>query len=80
MTNQPLAANSTMPIGAIVRGFADDRAYNHCCLRDALIAAACSLVIEKQKWAFSMPEVARRAGVSHNVDGRLSDLAQSLRE
>ncbi len=49
---------------------ADDsepRAYHHGDLRRALVEAALALVTEEQDWAFSLREVARRAGVSHNA-------------
>jgi AcrR family transcriptional regulator len=41
--------------------------YHHGDLREALIAAALALLIENQGWGFSLREVARRAGVSHNA-------------
>ena len=41
--------------------------YHHGDLRRALIGAALALVTEEQNWAFSLREVARRAGVSHNA-------------
>jgi AcrR family transcriptional regulator len=43
------------------------RPYHHGDLRRALIDAALELVTEDQDWAFSLREVARRAGVSHNA-------------
>ena len=45
----------------------DTRPYHHGNLRRVLIDAALALVTEKQDWAFSLREVARRAGVSHNA-------------
>jgi AcrR family transcriptional regulator len=42
-------------------------AYHHGDLRRALIEAALALVTEEQDWTFSLREVARRAGVSHNA-------------
>ena len=45
----------------------DDARYHHGDLRHALIAAALSLLTEEQDWGFSLREVARRAGVSHNA-------------
>lgn len=45
----------------------DPRPYHHGDLRRALIEAALALVTEEQDWAFSLREVARRAGVSHNA-------------
>src|SRR5208282_6877197 len=42
-------------------------AYHHGDLRRALIDAALGLVTEDQDWTFSLREVARRAGVSHNA-------------
>lgn len=41
--------------------------YHHGDLRHALINAAMSLLTENQDWEFSLREVARRAGVSHNA-------------
>jgi AcrR family transcriptional regulator len=42
-------------------------AYHHGDLRRALVDAALELVTEEQDWEFSLREVARRAGVSHNA-------------
>jgi len=42
-------------------------AYHHGDLRRSLVDAALALVTEKQDWAFSLREVTRRAGVSHNA-------------
>ncbi len=41
--------------------------YHHGNLGPALIEAALALLDETQDWAFSLREVARRAGVSHNA-------------
>lgn len=41
--------------------------YHHGDLRRALIQAALELAAEKKDWNFSLREVARRAGVSHNA-------------
>ena len=41
--------------------------YHHGDLRRALVNAALALVTEEQDWSFSLREVARRAGVSHNA-------------
>jgi len=41
--------------------------YHHGDLRRALIETALKLVTEEQDWAFSLREVARRAGVSHRA-------------
>lgn len=41
--------------------------YHHGDLRRALVDAALVLVAETQHWDFSLREVARRAGVSHNA-------------
>ena len=41
--------------------------YHHGNLGPALIDAAVALLDETQDWAFSLREVARRAGVSHNA-------------
>jgi AcrR family transcriptional regulator len=46
---------------------AASRPYHHGDLRRVLIEAALALVTEKQDWEFSLREVARRAGVSHNA-------------
>jgi AcrR family transcriptional regulator len=43
------------------------RPYHHGNLAPALIHAALALLEETQDWAFSLREVARRAGVSHNA-------------
>jgi AcrR family transcriptional regulator len=43
------------------------RPYHHGNLAPALIEAALALLDETQDWAFSLREVARRAGVSHNA-------------
>ena len=47
--------------------FAAPRPYHHGNLAAALIEAALALLDETQDWAFSLREVARRAGVSHNA-------------
>ena len=41
--------------------------YHHGDLRRTLIEAALALVTEEQDWTFSLRELARRAGVSHNA-------------
>lgn len=41
--------------------------YHHGDLRRSLIDAALAMAGEKQDWTFSLREVARRAGVSHNA-------------
>jgi AcrR family transcriptional regulator len=43
------------------------RPYHHGNLAPALVVAALKLVDETQDWDFSLREVARRAGVSHNA-------------
>src|SRR5271169_6696642 len=43
------------------------RTYHHGDLRRSLIDSALALVTEEQDWAFSLRNVARRAGVSHNA-------------
>jgi AcrR family transcriptional regulator len=43
------------------------RPYHHGDLRRSLIDAALALVTEKQDWTFSLREIARRAGVTHNA-------------
>jgi AcrR family transcriptional regulator len=45
----------------------EPRSYHHGDLRRVLIDAALALVAEEQGWNFSLREVARRAGVSHNA-------------
>ena len=45
----------------------EERTYHHGDLRRSLINAALALVAEAQDWTFSLREVARRAGVSHNA-------------
>lgn len=42
-------------------------AYHHRDLHHALVDAALDLVTEEQAWDFSLREIARRAGVSHNA-------------
>jgi AcrR family transcriptional regulator len=44
-----------------------ERAYHHGDLRRSLIDAGCALLSADQNWNFSLREVARRAGVSHNA-------------
>ena len=44
--------------------------YHHGDLRRALVEAALGLVTEEQNWDFSLRQVARRAGVSHNAPYR----------
>jgi AcrR family transcriptional regulator len=46
---------------------AKSQPYHHGDLRRALIETALELVTEEQDWAFSLREVARRAGVSHHA-------------
>lgn len=46
---------------------AEAHSYHHGDLRHALLEAALRLVKEEQDWTFSLREVARRAGVSHNA-------------
>jgi AcrR family transcriptional regulator len=43
------------------------RSYHHGDLRRALVQAALDIVTEEQDWGFSLRNVARRAGVSHNA-------------
>jgi AcrR family transcriptional regulator len=45
----------------------DNRAYHHGDLERALIATGLQLMQETGDWAFSLRELARRAGVSHNA-------------
>jgi AcrR family transcriptional regulator len=52
---------------AIIEPVSNARPYHHGDLRRALIDAALALVTEEQDWTFSLREVARRAGVSHNA-------------
>jgi AcrR family transcriptional regulator len=46
---------------------AKSQPYHHGDLRHALIETALQLITEEQDWAFSLREVARRAGVSHRA-------------
>jgi AcrR family transcriptional regulator len=46
---------------------ADPAPYHHGDLRRALVDTALALVTEEQEWTFSLRELARRAGVSHNA-------------
>lgn len=55
----------------------EDR-YRHGDLRRALIASAVALLTETQDWSFSLREVARRAGVSHNAPYNHFDSKQDL--
>ncbi len=50
-----------------IRNSAAADGYHHGDLRRALIDAALALMTEEQDWTFSLREVARRAGVSHNA-------------
>src|SRR5271170_5665578 len=43
------------------------RPYHHGDLRRGLLDAASELMAEDQNWTFSLREVARRAGASHNA-------------
>jgi AcrR family transcriptional regulator len=52
---------------ASAKSVAELRPYHHGDLRRALIEAALELVTEGQNWSFSLREVARQAGVSHNA-------------
>jgi AcrR family transcriptional regulator len=54
------------------------RPYHHGDLHRALIDAALALVTEEQDWTFSLREVARRAGVSHNAPYNHFDNKQDL--
>jgi AcrR family transcriptional regulator len=49
------------------RPAAPPRPYHHGNLAPALLEAALELIAETQDWGFSLREVARRAGVSHNA-------------
>ncbi len=44
-----------------------DAAYHHGDLKRAMVHAALGLLAEQQSWEFSLRQVARRAGVSHNA-------------
>src|SRR5271154_2828384 len=54
-------------MGRMKSAAAVSRPYHHGDLRRTLIDAAVSLVTEEQDWTFSLRELARRAGVSHNA-------------
>jgi AcrR family transcriptional regulator len=45
----------------------DTRPYHHGDLRRALISTGMAMIQEQNDWTFSLREVARRAGVSHNA-------------
>ena len=45
----------------------DPQPYHHGNLRQALIDAAVAILTETQQWDFSLREISRRAGVSHNA-------------
>src|SRR5271170_3783731 len=57
----------TCPMRNTQAKVAESPAYHHGNLRRALIESALALVTEEQDWTFSLREVARRAGVSHNA-------------
>jgi AcrR family transcriptional regulator len=57
--------NNAMNISTLRKRSTDT--YHHGDLRRALIQAALELVSEEEDWNFSLREVARRAGVSHNA-------------
>lgn len=46
---------------------ADERSYHHGDLRRAIVTAALEILLETQSLEFSLRELARRAGVSHNA-------------
>ena len=46
----------------------DERPYHHGDLRRAIVKAALEILNETQSVEFSLRELARRAGVSHNVN------------
>jgi AcrR family transcriptional regulator len=55
------------------------RTYHHGDLRRALVQAALVIVTEEQDWTFSLRELARRAGVSHNAPyGHFADKSDLL--
>jgi AcrR family transcriptional regulator len=59
----------------------NERGYHHGDLRRALIEAALELLKEEQNWMFSLREVARRAGVSHNAPyNHFADKSELLAE
>lgn len=60
----------TRPETAAQRHASQSSPYHHGDLRRALVEAALALVTEEQNWGFSLREVARRAGVSHNAPYR----------
>jgi AcrR family transcriptional regulator len=64
---QELFSGKGMLMNQKESGSNGERAYHHGDLRRALIEAASSLLSEDQNWNFSLREVARRAGVSHNA-------------
>src|ERR1700677_662644 len=62
-----LSRHGPMEVFMKLKQSAPPRAYHHGDLRRSLVEAALALLSEKQDWAFSLREVARRAGVSHNA-------------
>ncbi|GBQ32266.1 transcriptional regulator, TetR family [Acidocella aminolytica 101 = DSM 11237] len=60
----------TRPETTARRNASQSSPYHHGDLRRALVEAALALVTEEQDWGFSLREVARRAGVSHNAPYR----------
>jgi AcrR family transcriptional regulator len=59
-----------MPASRSVLADVRSGSYHHGDLKRSLVDAALALVSEEQTWGFSLREVARRAGVSHNAPYR----------
>ena len=58
---------STGCYGAMAKPQPDERPYHHGDLRRAIVKAALEILSETQSLDFSLRELARRAGVSHNA-------------
>ena len=59
--------NSTQICGAMPKPQSNERPYHHGDLRRAIVKAALEILSETQSLEFSLRELARRAGVSHNA-------------
>ncbi|MBC9248353.1 TetR/AcrR family transcriptional regulator [Paracoccus sp. 11-3] len=58
-----------------------DQPYHHGDLRRVIIETAMDMLVEQQAWKFTLREVARRAGVSHNAPYKhFTDKAALLNE
>lgn len=58
-----------------------ERPYHHGDLRRVIIDTAMQMLVEQQAWQFTLREIARRAGVSHNAPYKhFTDKAALLNE